>query len=146
MANEATRIESFGNLNNHEYQVTVANATAISKGTLMILSADPRTAIASSGINQIFIGVANADKEASDGATRIGVDSSGIFDMTCVAGTLDIPAFGDLVELSGANLIRAVKRNTVSGADFVSGAKFVLGRALETGSASEVIAVKIPPW
>lgn len=145
MANEATPgIERYGSPIGHALQFTVADGTAISKGTLLVLSSDPRTVTASSGINQVFMGVANADKAASDGATRIGADIIGIFDMTVVAGTADLPQIGDLVELSGANLIRAVRPRGVSGAEFISGAKFAFGRALETASASEVIAVKIP--
>lgn len=144
MANEATWIESFNTNVNAPLQFTVANGTAISKGTLLVMSADPRTVIASSGVNQIFMGVANADKEANDGATRIGADTCGIFDMTVVAGTEGLPKIGELVELSGANLIRSVQRRGISGAEFISGATFAFGRALETASASEVIAVKVP--
>lgn len=144
MANEAGWINRFGDLNAHQVDFTVANATAISKGTLLILSSDPRTVTASSGINQVFMGVANIDKEASDVSTRLGADVIGVFDMTVVAGTADLPQIGDLVELSGANLIRAVRPRGVSGAEFISGAKFAFGRALESASASEVIAVKVP--
>ena len=144
MANEAVWLEKpLGGTN--PYQFTVASGTAISKGTLMVLSSDPRTAIASSGFNQVFVGIANADKSASDGATRIGVDTEGIYDLTIVsAGNGSTIALGDLVELSGANLIRGIQFGGISGAMYVSGAKLAFGRALEIGSASEVIAVKIP--
>jgi hypothetical protein len=144
MANEATWIERHGYPPGNPVSYTVANGTAISAGTLLVLSSDPRTASASSGINQVFLGVVNSDKEANDGSTRIGADTAGIFDMTVVAGTADLPQIGDLVELSGANLIRAVRPRGVSGAEFISGAKFAFGRSLENASASEVIAVKIP--
>src|SRR3990167_7443896 len=141
MANEATWINRNGDTNTHALSFTVANGTAISKGTLLVLSGD-RTAIASSAINQVFLGVANQDKEASDGLTRIGADVIGVFDMTCVASPATaLPQAGDIVEISGANLIRRINPRGISGAEFISGAMFAFGRALETASASEVIAV-----
>lgn len=146
MANEATWIEDSGNtLTGMPISYTVANGTAISKGTILIISSDPRTALASSGINQVFAGIANADKEANDGATRIGANTFGVYDLTmCAGGAGSTGLVGDLVELSGANLIRTVQARGVSGSEFISGAKFAFGRLLETASASEVVAVKIP--
>ena len=113
-------------------RVTVADGTAITKGTLMKLSADPNTAIASSGAD-VFAGIAWDSKTASDGTVQINVALDGTWDIKCAGSAVTL---GALVALSGANLIR----NSVE-ADFPLGA--VLGKTLETGSAAEVIAVRL---
>ena len=133
MASEANIVELFGNPKGEPIQFTVADGTGISKGTLLSLN-DPRTAKASVGA-EIFAGIANADKEASDGATTIGAYTKGVFDIYCDATGVTA---GDLVTLSGANLIGTADVNT----DAASQAN-VMGRALQTGAASERIMVKI---
>lgn len=137
MAAEAVIIEL---LNDGEpLQVTVADGAGIEKGTLLKIS-DPRTAAASSGASDTFIGIAAAEKVASDGSTRLAAYTRGVFDLTCVvaAGTELYPSAGQYVELSGANLVRHL-----SGAVTYDGMAKMVGKALETGGASEVIAVLV---
>lgn len=147
MANEAVWLERpLGGTN--PYQFTVAAGTSISKGTIMVLSSDPRTATASTTaavvLTQVPLGILNADKDGADPSIRVGIDTEGIYDLTVVAGGPgSIIQIGEFVELSGANLIRGCQPRGVSGAEFISGGRYVLGYALETGSASEVIAVKL---
>jgi len=132
MANEASIIELFNGGRVISY--TVAAGTAIAKGTLMVLGSDPRTAVASSGQGQIFVGVAASAKTATDGATTIGVYTDGIFDMTDSGSGMTL---GDIAKLGGAN--------TLATADEAGaiGAQEVVGTVLETAAASEVVAVRV---
>lgn len=129
MANEADVV----NLDSDIHYFTVADGTAIQKGTIMVISADPRTIIAHSAANEIFVGVAVEDKVAGDGQTRIGVRTRGIFDMVASAAI----TLGRPVALSGtANQIRD------AGASLsLTDLNAVFGRCLETASASEKVNV-----
>ena len=132
MANEATQV----NISDHPSDnpsFTVASGTAISAGTLLKLS-DPRTASATSGTGDIFVGVALADKDSDDDATELAVNTKGIWDMTVNAG--EGVTLGKYVSTSGANLIKNATDAEISGGQ-------VVGKALETGSANEVIEVAI---
>lgn len=71
MANEAVILRRYGN-NGDLADFTCANATAITKGAVLILT-DPDTAIINSAAAQAVAGIAAMAKEASDGATRISV-------------------------------------------------------------------------
>jgi len=133
MANEAVIITLLGN-GGDPMDIVVANATAITKGTLMYLSADGNVALASSADGQPFLGILTADKVASDGQTHMSVYTH------CIADLKDSGAgitFGTRVKLNGANLIATADE---AGAN---GETEVVGLALETAAASEVIAVKI---
>lgn len=133
MANEAVIIELLGN-EGDVVQYTVAAGTAITKGTLMYLSSDPRTILASSAEGQIFVGIAVSDKTATDGATKMGVYTNGIFDLKATTATITL---GNLVKLGGANLIATADE---AGAQ---GESEVVGQVLETTANDEVVAVKI---
>lgn len=132
MANEAVIIELLGNAGD-PVQYTCADANTIEKGTLLFFT-DPRTVSGSSSSGGAFAGIAAAEKVASDGATRIAVYTNGIFDLTSSAGAT-ITA-GQWVSLSGQNLVK-----TATEAELAAGGG--VGKALETASASEVIAVKV---
>ena len=71
MANEAIKVYLFGN-NGDVEDVTVANATAIAKGTVLKMTS-PDTAVASTGTGDVFAGIAATDKAVSDGSTRLGL-------------------------------------------------------------------------
>lgn len=132
---KAVIVELHGNDNSGDVvRYTVADDTAISKGTLCKIE-DPRTASAATGTGEPFAGIASVDKEANDGATTLGMFTNGIFDIVSIA---DVQIHkGDLVAMSGADLIRAAVA-----ADVISGA--IVGKALEDeDTASEVIAVKV---
>lgn len=131
MANEATIIELLGN-GGDPIQYTVADGATIEKGTLGKLS-DPRTAAASSANADICVGIAAADKVASDGSTKLAFYTNCIAELTVGGSAVTL---GSRVMLSGANLIcNAAAADVTLGKDF--------GVALETGSAAERIAVKV---
>ena len=131
MANEATKIED-GYV--PAVMRTILNATAVEKGTLMELN-DNNIVNVSSG-SGVFGGVANAEKVASDGAVKIGCDMDGVYDMTTAPGAAI--TVGQLVSLSGANLIK-----TATEAEIAAGK--AVGKAEETSTlaSSEVIRVRL---
>lgn len=133
MANEAVIIELLGADKGQPVRFTVADGTAIAKGTLMKFT-EPFLASATAGSADVFAGIAAAAKVASDGQTELALYSEGIFDLTNAANST-ITA-GGMVCSSGANLIRAAVA-----ADLLTGA--VIGKAMEDATDTEVIRVKI---
>lgn len=129
MANEAVIVELLGD-GGDPIDFTVADATGIEKGTLMS-GADARTAI--SGVAPVngFVGIAAAEKVASDGQTRLACYTKGIFDLV----TDTAVNAGDWVCISGLNC--------VSGVALEGKPPFVVGRALENGSIDERIEVAV---
>jgi len=131
MANEAVIIELFNG--GRPIRFTCADGTGIEKGTLMELT-DPRTVIANTNDAAPVVGIAAAEKVASDGSTTIAVYTDGIFDMLTDAGT----------DTVGALVANSATENTVEtadAADILAGA--VVGKLLETAGAAEVAAVRI---
>jgi hypothetical protein len=92
------------------------------------------TVSASSGQGQDFIGVAAEEKIASDGNTKIGVYTSGVFRMTDSGAGV---AVGDMLKLGGAN--------TVATADEAGAqcAPEYVGLALETAAAGDTLLVAV---
>ena len=142
MANEAVIIELLGN-GGDPVRFTVANATAVSAGTLLHL-ADPRTVVKSTLVSaggaqvEEFAGIAAADKEANDGATTIAAYTHGIFDLKLSAGSGAVSA-GRMLALSGANLV------ALATDDNAADLGLIVGKALEdsTAASEEVIAVLV---
>lgn len=132
MANEAVIIELFNG--GRPIRYTVADGATIEKGTLMYLSADPRTIAASSGDGEIFVGVAAHEKVASDGATTLAVYTDGIFDLKDSGAGITL---GNMAKLNGANLIA-----TADEAGAQCAIEYV-GQVLETCGAAEVVAVRV---
>lgn len=130
MANEADLINSLGM---KPVSFTVADGTAIDKGTVLKLT-DPRTAIAASAAGDAVAGIAARDKIASDGRTRLAVHVGGIFDMTA-SGAITVGA--PVITSATANHIQAATANE-SGAE-------ILGYAMETAAANEQIHVRLQP-
>ena len=133
MANEAVTIELLGN-GGDPIRYTVADANAIPKGTLMYLSADPRTMAISSAQGQFFCGIAASEKVANDGQTEIAVYTNGIFDLKATTAAITL---GNYCKLGGANLIAAADE---AGAQ---DAAQLVGKCLETVGNDEVTAVRI---
>lgn len=135
MANKAVIVELLGD-GGDPVDFTVPNAAAIEKGALVVLSGANRTVATSSSADaagaKMGVGVAAAEKEASDGATNIAVYTHGIFDLIC--GQTNT-ALGDPVCVSGANTV-------VIAADTLSGAS-VIGKALEAGTAGNRMEVLV---
>jgi hypothetical protein len=114
---------------------TVADATAIAKGTMLVASSDPRVAIAHSAANQTFLGFAVEDKVANDGQTKIGVRRQGVWDIES-NGTMAV----------GNACCVGAEANTVKGLDgSVSNleAGAFVGICLETASDNEVVNVLV---
>ena len=132
MAYEAVIIELLGN-GGEPVRYTVADDTAIPKGSLMYLSGD-RTATISSAQGQFFIGIAAAEKVADDGSTSLAVYTNGIFDLTDEGAGITL---GNMVKLGGVNTISAADEAGAQDA-----AEYV-GIALEAATGSEVIAVRV---
>lgn len=118
MANEATlQVQTSLPVN-----MVVADGAGIEKGTLLKMT-DGNVAAASSA-EDVFAGIAFNEKIASNGVTSLAVFKSGIFEMYAGGGTAI--SVGDLVQLSGANIIEGA----VVEAEVVAGK--VVGKALET--------------
>ena len=133
MAAEAVIIELLGD-GGDVVRYTVANATGIAKGALMVVT-DPRTAIAHSAADQPFVGIASSEKVASDGQTTLGLYTNGIFDLTAAAA--GVTTVGYVCAVSGtANMI------TVADATDLLQHSYV-GQCLESHANDEVAAVKI---
>lgn len=133
MANEAVIIELGPTWGNVKRFTLASDATSISKGTILSLT-DPDTVstTATSGIG--IAGIAAADRVPGE-PLFVSCYTSGKFD--CKAST-DVISAGNLVALSGANLLR----NAVA-ADLVNGA--VVGKSRELASSGEVFAIDLMP-
>ena len=123
---------------------TVADGTAISKGSLMFLSGT-RTAInlgpATGGVdglgNNAFVGILESDKEANDGQTEMGCIQEGIFDVSCALG--NPPGEGQMVSVSGADTVRLMPIGIQT-----SGGSIV-GQSLETATGNTQVEIRITP-
>ena len=105
MANEATKIELYGHNSAGEVMpFTISSSTAIPKGSVMVLSATPRTITIHDSIGQKFVGVTNVVKDSLDTSTQLGVYTNGIFNFAASNAILD----GDKVITSTvANFVEA---------------------------------------
>ncbi len=118
-------------------QFTCADDTSISKGTLLMISADVGVLPTTAAANEKFAGITAADKVANDGSTQVAVHvpgSGNYFDIKNSAAVA-ITA-GEMVALSGINLIRSAVD-----AEFESGQ--VVGQSMETAGTDEVIRVRV---
>jgi len=128
----ATKTELFGeNSAGDVMSYTVASATPVPKGTLMRISATPRTAIASSLKGQVFVGIASAEKDSLDDSTNLGVWQNGVFEMTS-SGSI---TFGDTVVLSSA-------ANTVEVGASTASSAITVGMALND-AAGNLVTVRV---
>jgi len=131
MANEAVIIELFNG--GRPMTFICADGTGIEKGTLLELD-DDKTVIANTNDNTPVVGIAAAEKVASDGSTTIAVYTDGIFDMLTDAGS----------DSAGVVLANSATENTLQtadGADFLQNSH--VGYILEDAGNGEVVAVRI---
>lgn len=113
---------------------TVADGVAIDKGTYLKLSGD-RTAAASTGTGDIFVGFANADKEASDGATSLTANKGAICELVA-SGAIGL---GQYVKTAApGNYVMAADDDDVK-----SSYAIIVGRANEAASDGETINVEV---
>ena len=135
MVNEWVKVELYGANNDGDVRrFTIADATQVSKGTLMTLT-DNRTATVAvaSHIPQVYAGVSSESKDANDGATSIGCWTNGIFE-AIASGAIPV---GAPITGGANNDVQNVAALLVA-----SGAN-ILGYALETASDNEVINVRL---
>ena len=135
MANEAVKITLLGNAGD-PVEWTVAAGTAIAKGTLMYISASPKTALATNGVSQAFCGIASVEKTATDGVTELALWTHGLFEMTC--GAAESMVLGAPVQ-TGA----AANEVQVMSLDTIVSAPRVVGIAQETVAGNGVGAVLV---
>lgn len=128
MANEATLLVELEPAVNF----TCANATAITKGTLM-KGTDPMTAIISSAVTDVIVGIAAADKVASDGNTHIAVYMRGIF-RVYGSGSITV---GDALMASDTGTYP----NYVQKAGQTASGLRTLGYALETSTNGQTLKI-----
>jgi len=131
MADEAVTIELYNG--GRPIRYLVADATAIPKGSLLELDADMRVIVATN-TDKCFVGVAAAEKVASDGSTYMSAYTDGIFDMKSDAGT----------DVRGAAMMISDATNTLETCDaggLLSGG--YVGYYLESGTNAGTEAVRV---
>lgn len=129
MAYEWVPVDAGEKLNQSIRRYTIANGTAVSKGTLLALS-DPRTVIAVTA-NAPLAGVAAEDHNANEGITNISVWTDGVFEATASGAITIGRPFG------------ASTGNTIAGIGTALSGAMVGGYVLETASAAEQINVRL---
>ena len=135
MADEATNITLLGNQGD-PVEVIVADGAAIAKNTLMQLTTSPKTVTATDGAGQLFLGIFNEEKVASDGRVKFSVITHCIADLTCGAG--ETMGFGEPVKTGAvANEVDLATTATVEGGIEV------VGMALEDVAGNGTGAVLI---
>ena len=128
----AKKIELYGdNSAGDVMPFTVSSSVAIPKGTLLVLSATPRTAAAHSTFMEKFVGVANAEKDSADTSTQLGVWTNGIFEFSASGSISD----GDIVALSGTP-------NFVYASNTLTDPRQFVGMALND-AASNLVVVRV---
>ena len=130
MANEAVLIYELA----PPIPFTVADGTGIEKGAILKLT-DPMTAIINSGANDAVAGIAAEEKIASDGKTKLGVYTRGVF-RVLAGGAVTV---GDMVE------VHSVVNEVVTATQTASATANLLGRALETASDTDTFLVELNP-
>lgn len=133
MANEAILVQD---LEYRHLEVTMADGAAgtdIEKHTVLKLS-DPNTGAASSADGDLFLGILLTENVGGDGTVRYAVSRHGVWDMKDSGAGITA---GDMVKISGANLIATADD------DQVEKHSEVVGMALQTAAASEVIEVLV---
>jgi len=88
MADEAIIVELLGNQGD-PVRYTCADGAGIAKGSVMELTT-PRTVVQSTNAGRPIVGIAAAEKVASDGQTSIPVYTNGIFQLKCATTQCEI--------------------------------------------------------
>ena len=88
MADEAIIVELLGNKGD-PIRYTCADGTAIPKGSVMELET-PRTVSVATNAGRPLVGIAAAEKVASDGQVSIAVYTNGIFQLKCATTQCEI--------------------------------------------------------
>lgn len=125
-------------------QFTVADGTAIAKGSLLVRNPSDRTGVIHSGVGQVPLGYTTMSKEASDNITEIGCQRTGVVD-AFIDGSV---ATGDVVVCgSTANRVRRMDLGTAvpstgPGLSYQE-IQSIVGRALENGTNGQQIRIAL---
>ena len=133
MANEADLVE----FDDWPSDFTVANATAITKGAICMMT-DPRTAAIATNGPVAVAGIAARDKIASDGRTNLGMWHNGKFRVS-LSGACKI---GDPLMVSA---LATTYPNYVEAAGVTTSGAFTIGFAEETGVNGDRIQIRLQP-
>ena len=131
MANEAVAIEKSII---PAVRRTCSGTAQISKGAILCLN-DANLATNSAQTNEVFAGIAAADKDTADGASYVAAHLNGVFD--CALAPTVSCSTGALLMISGANLLK-----TVTEYASISGG-MIVGKAEEEGTTGETIRVRL---
>ena len=133
MAFEAVIVELLGN-GGDPIEYTVADGTTIEKGTILELE-DERTCKKVSGAGVVIAGIAATEKVANDGSTTLAALTNLIADLTVDTGAT--ATLGSYVRSSAATneITVATTLDNETGK--------AIGKALATGTADEVIQVRV---
>lgn len=140
MANEA-RLFAEGVNNVIVRQFTVADGTAIPKGTLLVASSTTRTGVIHAiATLRAPLGFTTMSKEANDGFTEVGVQRTGVVD-AYIDGSV---ALGDLVSVSQttANRVKSLNTSVATGLSYME-LQMILGRAIEGGTDGQRIRIAL---
>ena len=133
MANEVQIIELLGN-NGDQVSFTCATGTAIAKGAILKMT-DPRTCIINSGAGNVLCGITAFEKSATDGVTQMSV-------ITNCIGRCYVEA-GKTVTLGSCVRVAATVNQIEASTSLDQETGKALGVSLETGAATELVAVRI---
>lgn len=128
MANEAVMVDRIADPINF-----ACTELALAKGTIVCFSG-ARDVKATSGPDDVVIGITAREKIAGDGRLSVPVYTQGVFRVVLAEGS--VITAGTPVVMSGANLIAQT-------ATLDDEKGYVLGRALEGGSAQDTIEVML---
>ena len=139
MANEWVKVELFGaNNDGNPIRYTIADGSAVSKGTLMTL-VDARTASFALTMGEPIAGVTSEEKNANDGATSIALWTDGIFEAVASdAITIGHPFIGTTSTEQNQITAAALVPGVASG-----GAVTGAGYSLESAGAAETVNVRL---
>ena len=134
-----TKVELYGANNDGEVRrYTIADGTAVSKGDLLELT-DPRTVVkfttAAAGTTHACAGIAAEEHVANQGSTSIAVITNGVYEMMCSGAVI----LGAPITFCLNNFVQ----DATGMASFALVGAYTAGYALETGTAEEVINVRV---
>ena len=139
MVHEVVKVELYGaNRDGDARRFTCASGTAISKGTILVLTS-PRTVTGMADNQEVkpVAGIAAMDKSGTDYSTSITAWTNGIFEMYASGA---IARGRDVILSDTTNFVAAPSTATAAAA--ASGAA-ILGYALEDASGNDVINVRL---
>ena len=131
MADEAVTIELYNG--GRPIRYLCQDAVAIPKGSLLMLDADMRVAVATD-TDKCFVGIAAHEKVASDGSTYMTAYTDGIFDIKSDAGA----------DTRGASMMISAATNIIETTDapgLLSGGE--VGYYVESGTNAGTEAVRV---